>query len=330
MQHNFSRKYSLVIGKPKTVVYTGQVKIDTEDVLNAVEYVTDTRLEDINAVEITDLDITANVTSSSTTAANASGATIKIKNLSKQTLNIICKQNNYVILSAGYEQQEDIGIIFTGQVMDYRTERSGSDLITTLVCKDGYTPSNGIRVARKWAAGGLTYARLIRDLAGIYADNGVPLGYIIDQGVESNFRQDYVQLPPPDTTPLANGFSAFGFLHQILTNVCSSIGYVWYITNGKLFIHPKGYTKVVEKITIPELNIKSVRPQGSQTGSTSTGKASTGITLTTFLDYRLASDKFISITSGEYSGDYKIDSVSHSLDSRFGEWSTKLVCRLLN
>ncbi len=323
----YDRKYSLIVGKPKTIIYTGQNTTINLATINAVErneYVTDYRLEDGSAVEITDLQIMADVAGSAN-SSNQAGCVIKILNLSEDTLNIIQEANNYVILSAGYAQDEELKMLFSGQVFDYSTDKQGENVVTTLKCKEGYTPTNAVRIAKKFAAG-LTYADVLLNLANEYARNGIPIAQLELESIDE-FRQTYVQLRTPNETILKKGFSAVGFLRQIMDDVCESLGYVNYITNGKLFVHPKGFTKTIESYQFTTDQIKSIRKMGSQTGSISTGKGDRGIKITTFLDGRLDIDKRVEILDGTYEGNYKIISKQHKLNYRNGAWDTIIDCK---
>lgn len=324
----FDRKYNLTIGTPTTVVYTGEtseiVENGTVDVRD--EFVTDYRLTDVNAVEITDLQIEADIkgNSNSSAGANSHTACIKIYNLSDDTRAIIERVNNYVILNAGYAQDPELKMVFTGQVASFETQRHGQNLITILYCKDGYTPVNGMRIAKAYPEN-TTYGDIFTDIAKIYANNGIPTG-LIELGVEDLFRQDYVQFRAPDSTPLINGYSAIGFAHQVLTSLTGAIGYVWYIANGRLFIHPKNYTRVVEQFEFTSDQMKSVRKAASQTSNVSTGKGVDGIVIRTFLDGRLDSDKRIKVLDGQYAGEYKIVAKHHNIDYENGPWDTTVTC----
>ncbi len=323
----YDRKYSLIVGKPKTIIYTGQdttINLATINVTERTEYVTDYRLEDGSAVEITDLQMVATVSGNSTSSSQ-SGCVVKVLNLSEETLSIIEQENNYVVLSAGYAQDDELAMIFSGQVFNYTTDKEGENLVTTLHCKEGYTPTNAVRIAKKFVAG-LTYADVLLELANEYARNGIPTAQLELESI-NEFRQTYIQLRTPNETVLKKGFSAVGFLRQIMDNVCESLGYVNYITNGRLFVHPKGFTKTIESYQFTTDQIKSIRRTGSQKGNISTGKGDRGIKITTFLDGRLDTDKRIEILDGTYQGNYKIISKAHTLDYRNGEWTTVVECK---
>lgn len=323
----YDRKYTLTIGQPKDIIYTGEditVDLLKIDATTRNEFVSDYRFDLLKAVEITDLQIEVDI-QGNTTTGNQAGCIIKVYNLSDQTRALIEDINNYVTLNAGYAQDSELALIFSGQVFDFFTEKQGVDMVTTLKCKDGYTPNNSIRISRKFIKGE-NYAQVLTYLAEVFEVNGIPTGQLelLDVGVA---RQTYIQLRSPEETVLRRGYSATGFLRQIMDNVCNSLGYVWYITNGRLFCHPKGYTKTVELYEFNTDQLLSVRRKGTQSGATSTGKGDEGIKVVTFLDGRLDTDKRIRILNGEFKGDYKVITKSHSLNYRNGQWTTTIDCK---
>lgn len=332
----YDRKYRLLIGRPDNIIYTGDnnLNVGVVDTIKGFPiYDINYRTEEGAAVEITDLQIIADVAGNSNTG-NQAVCVLKIYNLSDETRAIIENENNYVLLEAGYAQDEELKLIFSGQVLKSNTEKQGQDLVTTLQCIDGFTPSNGIRVSKnyhkKTVVSGTerytTYEDILLDLVSIFADNGIPTGFLELKPIQDP-RQVFVQIAAPSEVKLLRGYSAVGFLRQIMDNVCNSLGYVWYITNGRLFCHPKGYTKMVELYEFNTDQLLSIRRTGDQTVSTSTGKGDVGVKIVTFLDGRLDVDKMIRVTNGQYQGDYKVLSKSHSLDYRNGGWTTTIECK---
>ena len=330
MSQLYDRKYKLVVGQPKDIIYTGEIKeIDllNIDAVQRNEFVSDYRLDVLKAIEIVDLQIEVEISGNTSTGSQAA-AIIKIYNLSDQSRAIIENVNNYVTLNAGYAQDEELAMIFAGQVFDFNTEKQGVDMVTTLKCKDGYTLNNSIRIAHKFPKGG-NYEEVLTYLADVFANNGIPTGQLELIDVGEN-RQTFVQLRSPKETTLLRGLTVKGFLRQIMDTVCNSLGYVWYITNGRLFCHPKGFTKTVELYEFSTDQMLSIRRSGNQTTATSTGKGVEGVKIVTFLDGRLDNDKRIRVTGNineNFNGDYKVVSKSHSLNYRNGQWITTIECK---
>lgn len=344
----YDRKYRLVVGEPDNIIYTGDTNINVGvvDTIKGLPLYEDYRTEDGTAVEITDLHFEAEISGDSNTGNQAS-CILRIYNLSEDTRSVVEKLNNYVILNAGYSGDQELAMVFSGQVFDFNTEKQGADLVTTLKCKDGYVPNNGVRISKVYpktftGADGkekyLTYGDVLEDLADIFSRNGIPTGQLVtspedkgytetDLSLITDNKQLFQQLLAPADVKLLRGYSAIGFLRQIMDKVCNSLGYVWYITNGRLFCHPKGYTATVSLYKISTDQMLSIRRTGSQQPTTSTGKGDEGVRIITFLDGRLDTDKRLEVLDGQYAGDYKIISKSHSLNYRNGQWLTTIDCK---
>lgn len=318
-----NRKYRLTVGLPPTkVIFTPIVSEAEVFGANLIPSDGDYRIVKRNAVEITELDIEANITSSSG-AGSTSKTLLQIYNLSPETLEIVEKNNNYIILEAGYSG-EDLHIIFTGQVSDFNTQRQGQDVVTTLTCGDGYIPNNTVRLSKAFPAN--TKANAVMEyLIQRYKDSGVALGEYVPQ-VDPKEKVEYVQLPAPATTTFAMGYSLSGYLSDELKELCESLGYVNYIANGRLFIHPKSYTKTTERFIYNTDQLYSVRKISSTT-STTNSKQDVGVEVVMQLDGRLGVDKQIQIQDGNFAGVYKILTCNHAVNYREGAFDTQLTCK---
>ncbi|APC44450.1 hypothetical protein [Pseudoalteromonas phage PH357] len=320
------RKYSLTIGLPPVTTITSKVITEDEVIGNLlIPNERDYRVVTNNAVEITESDLVARIGSK---AANSnSNTTISIYNLAPETLEIVERVNNYVILKAGYASDEDIGIVFTGQVKDFSTMREGQDLVTKLVCGEGYIPNNSIRISKAFPEK-TTADTVFKYIIERYKEAGVPLGQYTAQARDDEIV-DYVQLKRPPETIFEMGYSMNGFLINELKRLCKSIGYVSYIVNGRLFIHPASFTKVVERYQVSEQQIYSVRKSSSSTG-TATSKVDIGIDISVPLDARFNIDKQIEVIDGKFKGVYKILSCSHVINFRNGAYETNMSCKQID
>ena len=320
-----NRKYKLTVGLPPTkVIFTPIVSEAEVFGANLIPSDGDYRIVKLNAVEITDLDIVGNVTSRSG-AGNTGKTQLQIFNLAPETLEIVEKNNNYVILEAGYSGEE-LSIIFTGQVSDFNTQRQGQDVVTTLVCGDGYIPNNTIRLSKSFPAN--TKANTVMEyLIQRYKDSGIALGEYVPQ-IDTKEKVEYIQLAAPDITTFSMGYSLSGYLSDELRDLCESLGYVNYITNGRLFIHPKSYAKTTERFIYSTDQLYSVR-KSSSTTSTTNSKQDTGVEVTMQLDGRLGVDKQIEIQDGDFAGIYKILNCNHAINYRDGAFDTQVSCKRL-
>ncbi|ASU03365.1 hypothetical protein [Pseudoalteromonas phage J2-1] len=355
-----NRQYRLVIGLPPEIVsvpdddYIEPNVFKQGTIIGSLDtsLTNDFRTESgkkLRAREFRELRMIADVTSSAKAGGSkGSNTTIQLYNLSEDSLTTIEQKNAQVILEAGYYsdfsgEEKTLPLLFTGQIREVKTLQSGEDRITVMECTAAQAVNDSVRVSKYFPESdsssefpalteltggsvsylGNTLGTVIEYLIGIYGDNGVPLGQYVGRASEED-RVDYVQLFSPDDIPLVNGYSVTGFLHQALDKVTAQCGYIWYIANGRLFIHPRGYTKSVEQFTLDNNLIKSIE------GVKDNKKDKiTGVTISTFLDARMSIDKRIEITEGKYEGVYKIIQATHNLDNELGAWDTVLTCQTL-
>ena len=331
------RQYRLVIGLPPKIVdidpstevvsniFKQNVIVGSLDTSLTNDFRTETTLR---AKEFRELRLMADVTSSSKAGgAKGGNTTIQLYNLSEESLAIVEQENAQVILEAGYysdfeDEDRTLPLLFTGQTRQVKTIQSGEDKITVIECTAAQAVNDSVKVSKYFEEGN-TLGTVLEYLIDIYGQNGVPLGQYVGRASTED-RVDYVQLLSPDDVPLTNGYSVTGFLHQALDKATAQCGYIWYIANGRLFVHPRGYTKSVEQFTLDNDLIKSIE------GVIDNKKDKiTGVTISTFLDARMSIDKRIEVTDGKFEGVYKIVQATHNLDNELGAWDTVLTCQSL-
>lgn len=360
MTQLLDRQYRLVVGLPPEIVPVSdddyvEFNIFKQNTLIGsldTSLTNDFRTESgkiLRAKEFRELRLVADVTSSAKAGGSKGGnTTIQLYNLSEESLAIVEQENAQVILEAGYysdfeDEDRTLPLLFTGQTRQVKTVQSGEDKITIIECTAAQAVNDSVRVSKYFpeskassefpsltelTGGRVTYegntlGTVLEYLIDIYGQNGVPLGNYVGRASTED-RVDYVQLVSPDDIPLVNGYSVTGFLHQALDKVTTQCGYIWYIANGRLFVHPRGYTKSVEQFILNNDLIKSIE------GVKDNKKDKiTGVTISTFLDARMSIDKRIKITEGKFEGTYKIIQATHNLDNELGAWDTVLTCQTL-
>jgi hypothetical protein len=83
---------------------------------------------------ISDLDIEFDLTRTNTKAYNA--ARFTIYNAKQQTRNEILSEGKNVVLKAGYADEGNLGIIFTGTITESISKKRGPDYVTTIMAMD--------------------------------------------------------------------------------------------------------------------------------------------------------------------------------------------------
>jgi hypothetical protein len=340
IQYNYNRKYELTITRSTELF--GQ---DALTVLNTVPTSPSTVLfeasEDYTAVSlnstiITDLQLEADIEGSNdTSGSDTRKATIKVYNLSSDTRTRICKKNNLVVLKAGYESYEDeLPIIFSGQVESFTTEKVGEDIVTTFICKDGYIPVTTTRVDIRVPAG-KTYRDVYLALAAEWNKAGVATGKIVTdyQMLLSSPNADLTpnlvgisQTLPPQDIQLLKGWSYRGPLRRAMDELGTQFNHTWEIINNRLYVHPKYYPNMIGVVELDDTQIISAKDAQNGTSTGATTSEPIGIVVETLLDGRIDESKRLRLTSGEKKGEYPIKSVKHTLNYEGANWNTTVEC----
>lgn len=346
---NFNRKYTLSVGNPPVdykrtgvVAVTGSINgsktvepkfTENEYSVLAPEYVLDYRTE-YNALEISELHIDVDINKNAKSSTGQGNiCSIKVFNLSEDSRTFFCKVGNNVILRAGYDSYDDdeLPIIYTGQVESFDVERVGADIITTLICKDGYTPSTAVKVGVYWQDEDYqivptSYGDLLRHIAKVWSKNGIKstkATVVTDQPI------NYVYDITADELTLGGGYTFQGTLKQLTDEVCQDLGYRWYIDNSIIYIEPKYAREVKTKYTFELSNSQIISIQDQQNNTRSSDN-SVGLKIEALLDARFETGKFIRVVDGDKQGTYKITQVTHNLEFRGRKWNTTCICEEVN
>ena len=332
----------------------------SEGVLNDYkDYRTKNTLAD--TIEIHTLHFEADITyRSSSDSSGSQVSTLKIYNLSKQKIKKI-KRDALVILDAGYVSEKVLPMVFTGSVVDIDTQRVGENQVTTLTCKDVSAPLKGVRASITFTRN-TTYRTIIETLIDRMARKGVPKGRFIEgsshtprthqqimdainppseeeldrrvgeaqiDSVNYGVPVDYFKNPFPTLdTPLLNGYNVEGNVFEELKQICQRIDFRAYIVLGKLYVEPIHEPKRQGHVSVNEDQVRGgIKKQGdSSSKSLKSSEGKTGIIVETFLNARITANKILTVTYGEFKGDYKIMSVRHRLSFEGNDWVTVCKC----
>lgn len=347
MSNLYLRKYRLIIGEAVTTIstYSEPVRITTTKInpqyllessilapVNVgvgpptpplISETTETpsklvsqRTEGGNAVEITELKIEASISRSlSVTGQGGDTTQIKIYNLSPASKKYLQGPNAVVQLYAGYESDAELALLYSGYIIKQSTTKQGQDKITTLNCVDASVPKAAAKAEVSLPPGTQTKDAIRALASGI---PGLSIGYI---------NADSVSQPV-----LTRGFSYSGGAWEGLNLLCRNNGLWCLVENGTINVAPVKLNdrspevssyKAKAVVITPQLIKGSIEPMDDNSLSSPTEGSKTAIRVNTFLDARLTVDGFMRIQgTEEYDGDYRITSVTHSLDSRGGAWDT--------
>lgn len=140
---------------------------------------------------------------------------INIYNLSEETKGLLEKKDTSVILKIGYDGAE-LSTLFIGNVVEHKDEYNGTDIITRVICKDGYIPLSSKKITLSFSPESTT-RQILEKIVG-----------------ELNLAKgDYSSLP---NYSYKQGFSFIGSPGSALDIVLARIGHEWTIVNNVLII----------------------------------------------------------------------------------------------
>jgi len=244
-------------------------------------------------------------------ASNPQTAVIKLFNLSDTTLESLVT-DALVLLNAGYQKDgEDLPLAFVGTVDHVSTQPEGPDAVTTLLCTEGGNAIKSIRFVDSYPEG-RTYNFILLQMIKKFKDNGIPLGRFQESDRTTQSVKEQVAYS--------------GKLAKILTDLCDSLDYVWFICKGKLYVQPKDQPRATEILRItPENIIGKVHPIKNKVGipSASADSAVKGVKFTTFFNGEVGLQSYVNISEGDFAGDYDIKKLDIHLDWANGPWVLK-------
>lgn len=361
----YIRQYSLVIGEIKELISNPQLQ-DITDYSNIYDVVTGGKLQknsdqggyrdyvtlpdNEDVIEINELQIQVKVeyAGSGKSSPSASKTTLKIYNLSKNSLKSI-KTDNSVILKAGYSQDKELPLIFAGQISSVKTTKEGANTITTILCADSFTPRKNLRVSRNFPKD-TTYKEIVQYHLDQAADYGVPTGkfFIPDPSLQTGLiagakaivttsKYNAAKKAPEERVAekISRGFSAFGLLFESLQNICDNIGYRSYLSQGSLYVEPNEFRINQTEVDITSDNIiGSIKLEDENTGKLSSAKLNTsGITLRIPLNGSITGACIVNLSDIEnedLSGSFNVSSYKHLLDFEGKDWVTELSCKRIS
>jgi len=226
-------------------------------------------------------------------------AEITLYNLNQDNRNLITsKHYNSVELYVSY-RDDDLRMIFKGDIITVTNVQSGLDIITKLKCSDGYSA--------------YTEKTIIKTLSAGQSDSDV-----IEESLYSfGIQKGNIDLPKDKILPRGRVYMCD--TREAVTKVAINNDANWSIQDNQLVIIPKN---------------KAIRNDEGYIISSSTGmigspqKTNQGLEIITLCNphYKIGALVRIESKIKEYNGDYKIQSIKHSGDLFGNDWKSKLVC----
>ncbi|QHZ59743.1 baseplate hub [Alteromonas phage vB_AmeM_PT11-V22] len=343
MSYNYLRYYELIVGFPDTYrlvspEYPSLNATDSADLTfdqKPLNFMTVQRAEG-KGVSVSENQLVAKVGGTTQSkGSNARSCVITVHNLSEDTVQNLTQKNLKVILKAGYKDdydQDNLPVVFSGQIKSSKRVLSRDVNAVELICEDGYTPSNAVKVnktLKSTPSKTITANDVFDYLLSVWNKNGIA-------STKDSIRFDELPIHP-STVPFRGGWTGEGYLRDRMDEICDAFNYQWYIVNGTIYIQSAFSNKVREVIELDMSLVKGIQDGNENYKNDSNQEGKSRIKVTTFLNGAITEDKFINLTPAangskgrtDYTGLYKVISVSHSLDYRGNKWDTIVECESL-
>jgi hypothetical protein len=248
---------------------------------------------DQGGLEITDLRIAFNI--QLVLAGYASSGTIKIYNLSKSNRNKIQEEFTELFLYAGYE--DNISLIFSGNIVTVTHEKNGPDWITEITAGDAIKAINGSTINKSLPAGQNTesiFNELISQMDGV------------SKGVTEGLR-DCIS----NKRSLLRGLVLSGNVRDWLDKLSKTCGFDYSVNNGVIET-----TNIGQPLTdVPPVQVSDVKGLVD-----SPQKTEMGMKIKSLLLPQLKLARVIEVQSTVSEGNYRMDKINHVGDTHTNDW----------
>lgn len=231
---------------------------------------------------------------------------IKITNLNEESRTAFKELDLYVVLEAGYE--DNYSVLFSGDVTYAMSEHDDTEWVTHLECGDGDRLIAGARIARSYKPGS--------SIRGIVNDVYAGLGQRVPESIASDSAFD---------KELPRGYTAFGDVRRVLTQVLKPLGFSWSVQDGQVqILSPESTTNQI--FVLSQSNAMIGSPEfGQPPRTTKKGKRKNPtVTVKCLLFPQLRPGGIIELQSKEISGQFKLLSVKHKGSFVGNEWTTEM------
>ena len=249
------------------------------------------------SIEITNLRVAFSVEKTLTSEPNP--AVIRVWNLNSSNRNLITsKIYNRLSLSVAY-QDDELRMIYKGDITDVVTLRDGTDFITEMTCGDGHAAYTKAKVNKTLKAGSTDKDIMNEASKSMGAEKGV------------------VSLPKDRALP--RGKVITGNARDVMHKVGRNNNADWSIQDGQMTVLPK------DKVLSDNEGFVVSQTTGM---INSPEKTDNGLQITMLCNPALRIGGLVRVESiiKEYNGDYKITDIEHAGDLLGNDWYTKIIC----
>ena len=235
-------------------------------------------------------------------SSRSNDATITLYNLKESNRNSIGREFTTIELEAGYIGEDNIGLLFSGEIRDVQHRREGMDILTEIQCGEGDKANRKAFTSKAFPTG-----TKLSDAVNEFQKD------LEKQGVAKGEWLDVDQLPTL-TRPLV----VAGSTKRAMDMVLRSYGYYWSVHNGSTMIFPakKSLTGMVY-----------ISPETGMIGDPTI--TDNGVKVDALLNPEIQPGHRVQIESqtlemNAANGVYRVSSVNYSGDDRDGDFKVSI------
>lgn len=263
-------------------------------------------------LQITDLQVTFDISKSTDNKKRTNSASIEVYNLSQDHIKLLDTDYPAAVFSAGYLNTGGPKRLFSGQVTHVSTRKSGTDRVTQIQMGTGYTELNRQILSDLVPAGQDGKAVANRLIKAVGADRGVFNG--------TNLNNQIIY-----------GYPLSGSPKEMLDELCEKYRCNWQYDDGVVYIHDndRGNTEnfnqayVISKYT--GLIETAYRVSGDKQRSTKDKAKKPGVQMKILLNPDIRAGDIIRLEDTLITGWFKVDSLRHSGGWRSNGWYTEIL-----
>lgn len=270
-------------------------------------------IETGDGFEISELNISFDVSKSSSNKDKTNSCVIEVYNLSKERQKLLERDYIAAVLSAGYHDTA-IKRLFAGQVTEATTRKSGTDSITQIRMGSSYTELNHSTLS-KYVAPGKTYRDVLeevrKELPGV--------SRAVYNGTNLN-------------NPVLDGYPLSGTAREMLDEISEAQQVEWHIDDGVLYANDMSGTSTDNLATSFIINKTTglielpYAVSGDRVRAKKDKVKKTGVQMKILLNPEILPGSIILLEDENFEGYYKVDSTRTYGQWRSNDWYTDLRC----
>lgn len=260
---------------------------------------------------IRDLQVTFDISKSTDNKNRTNSASIEIYNLSEESLKLLDTDYPAAVFSAGYLDTGGVKRLFSGQVNNVSTRKSGTDRVTQITMGTGYVELNHQNLSDLVPAGNNVQDAIEKLRVAIGADRGVYNGTNL-------------------SNPLIYGYPLSGTPKEMLDELSQKYQLDWQLEDGVLYVHnndrpaTEQFQLAYALSSFTGIIDSPYRVSGDRRRSKNDKAKKPGMQMKILLNSDIKAGDIVFVEEGLLKGYYKVDYLRHSGGWRSDNWYTEI------